>query len=396
MPPPGNPYGPTQPYSPYPVPPTPPRKKSSSGLLWVAAGCGVLIVFGGLVAVLVGGGLLFSLKGVGIGSKVEKVEYKEIRDSSSGPSDVVPSGRSSSTFTIRNGVIETSAKEIHTSEEIVIDNEGQYCKSGAKITDILKGFAFNIDRELRKSAPLSEAEEVALGVTVSQQVAKEFGPALDRPDTAAWRAYIARIAQPMLAELKRKKVTYHFHVIDKNVVNAFAIPGGHVYFYTGLLTNNKGTWVENEAQLASIVAHEISHIDLGHTIAIFQYLKRLGGEKAAPAAIVLRMARHSFSSNQEDESDLNAVNLLYKTQYAPDEMPKMWANWGRQQGSKSGSGNVLKDEIDNLLRSHSAPEVRACNTAKETNKVAKLNQFDRFYVGKSNLKKRKARLQKQY
>ena len=59
-------------------------------------------------------------------------------------------------------------------------------------------------------------------------------------------------------------------MISDDTVNAFAVPGGGVYFFTGILNT-----ITNEAQLAGIIAHEVKHVDLRHCIALFQVLSRL-------------------------------------------------------------------------------------------------------------------------
>ena len=241
-----------------------------------------------------------------------------------------------------------------------------------------------------------------LGDKIAKQLEThpKFQGKIDTPNTHRWRKYIARVAQPLLAEVKRKKIKYRFHVIDSPVVNAFAIPGGHIYFYTGLLENKGGTWLANEAQLAGILAHEISHIDLGHVIAVFQYLKRAGltnPEGQKPATIAVALARHIFSSNQEDEADKNATKIMTLAQYDPAEFVAMWKQWGKNgSGKRKLPDSPIAQELLNLLQSHSAPKRRACNVNEHAAREVERRDFDRYYVGDTNFQKRKARVQKQY
>lgn len=395
--------------------------KSGAGVA-VVIGCLVVVALG-LVALVAAGVVAFFIlqpnDGSGGGSSPldvfsekdgEVIVYDEVKDAKKGPSVIAPSGKSGDELTKRHGVIHTSSKEIHMGADISYPANPKYCKGTERLTDLPKSLFFDFDRELRKSTRLSQKEEEKLGEEIAAAVRKSapFRDKLDTPETLAWRKYLARIAQPLLAEIKRKDITYHFHVVDEPVVNAFAMPGGHIYFYTGLLENTNGTWVENEAQVAAIMAHEISHVDLGHTTAIFQYLKRAGllgngAENLAGAA--LYYARHPFSSNQEAESDENGVRIGYMAQYSPKEAVNLWKLWARQRepkreatkgGGSDNAGDILTRELENLLSSHPPAKRRACAIMQHTNDLIAKDRFDRFYVGTTNLSQRTPRIEEQH
>ena len=77
------------------------------------------------------------------------------------------------------------------------------------------------------------------------------------------QAYIRQLAQPLIGQglLDRPEITYRITVLDNaKQINAFAIPGGHIYVYTGLLLA-----AENEAQVAGVLAHEIGHLVARHS-----------------------------------------------------------------------------------------------------------------------------------
>ena len=99
------------------------------------------------------------------------------------------------------------------------------------------------------------SQEVALGQAMAVQLA-ETETAL--PD-AEWQAYLNRIGQKIVKVCDRKDISYHFTVIQSDQINAFAAPGGYVYFYTGLLR-----LMEDEAELAAVMAHEVSHVVARH------------------------------------------------------------------------------------------------------------------------------------
>ena len=106
----------------------------------------------------------------------------------------------------------------------------------------------------------SWAQEVQLGREADQQIQAQFG-VYDDPDL---NAYVQRVAQDVLqtsaytdpntpAEIRNSPFT--FRVLDSPVVNAFALPGGFVYLTRGLMA-----YLENEAQLAVVLGHEIGHV----------------------------------------------------------------------------------------------------------------------------------------
>lgn len=321
----------------------------------------------------------------------------------SGPSTVRPSTLAKPA----GNAIKRSSKEVVRASAMKFPAEKDVCRDEVLVTDLFKAVAFDVDAELRRFVPLSVKEEVKVGRRLSDELAAsaEFKGKIDTPATRAWSDYLARVATPLLAHIQRKGIDYHFHVIDSDEVNAFAILGGHIYFFTGLLENQGGDWLENEAQLAGILAHEIGHIDLGHTAAVFQYLKAAGvrsGEGEGLATIAVALARWPFSSNQEDQADEFAAATLYRSQYAPNEFARMWQTWAETRGGKTDGRtkdvlSALDAELGNVLETHPSYRDRACNVRRRTLQARKETRGTKhFYVGSTNLERRVARSQQQF
>jgi predicted Zn-dependent protease len=104
---------------------------------------------------------------------------------------------------------------------------------------------------------VSEAQEVQIGREESQKVAQAIG----YYDDPAVQAYVAGIGQRMAAESERPQLPWEFHVVDDAAVNAFALPGGFIYVTRGLMGA-----VTNEAELASVIGHEIAHVTHRHSV----------------------------------------------------------------------------------------------------------------------------------
>lgn len=133
--------------------------------------------------------------------------------------------------------------------------------------------------------------------------------------------------------------TFSFYLIDDPRINAFAVPGGHIAIHTGLITN-----AASEAELASVLAHEIAHVTLNHTarnlessrydsmIALASILAAAaaGSAEAAQASLLATNAgilqrQLAYSRNFEREADANAIRTLVKSNYDPAAMPEFFA-----------------------------------------------------------------------
>jgi predicted Zn-dependent protease len=122
----------------------------------------------------------------------------------------------------------------------------------------------------------------------------------------------------------KDRFSWDVKVINKDVLNAFATPGGHIYFYTGLLK-----FMDNEAELAGILGHEMAHADLRHSTK--QLTKAygfslmlsivLGNDSASLAGIAKNLASGlaslKFSRDDEYMADEYSVKYLCKTSYDP-------------------------------------------------------------------------------
>ncbi|MBM3242656.1 hypothetical protein FJZ31_40870 [Candidatus Poribacteria bacterium] len=104
---------------------------------------------------------------------------------------------------------------------------------------------------------ISDEQEVALGKYIAQQFESK-AKILDNPTLTA---YIDDVGQKLAEVCDRKDIKYHFKIVDEDIFNAFALPGGLVYIYRGLLQR-----IDNEAELSAVLGHEIAHIAARHCI----------------------------------------------------------------------------------------------------------------------------------
>lgn len=167
---------------------------------------------------------------------------------------------------------------------------------------------------------LSDNQEVALGRQINQQLTtREFRLYTDR----AINDYVNTIGQQMVPHSDRPGIPYVFQVVDDNQVNAFATMGGYVYVTTGLMRT-----ADNEAQLASVIGHEIGHIASRHSVeqmretAVAQgVLTAAGLDRSTAVNIGVELALRRPNSRQAElEADTKGLATLTGAGYAPSAM----------------------------------------------------------------------------
>jgi predicted Zn-dependent protease len=106
-------------------------------------------------------------------------------------------------------------------------------------------------------ALISESQEIQMGQEASKDVAQSIGLYKDQ----AVQSYVADLGKRMAAESERPNLPWEFHVVDDASVNAFALPGGFIYVTRGLMAS-----INDEAELATVVGHEIGHVTNRHSV----------------------------------------------------------------------------------------------------------------------------------
>ncbi len=163
---------------------------------------------------------------------------------------------------------------------------------------------------------LSDRQEVGLGQQINEQLTQsEVKISQNRQLTA----YINQIGQRLAQSSTRPKLPYTFQVVNDNAINAFATMGGFVYVNKGLIAR-----AENEAELASVIGHEIGHIAARHSIkqmremTIAQGIASLAGlDRNQIVQLGVELAlRRPKSREAEYEADRLGLETLGRAGYA--------------------------------------------------------------------------------
>lgn len=173
---------------------------------------------------------------------------------------------------------------------------------------------------------ISTDQEDSIGKQMAGQVEKENKLVQD----TVIQNYFNEIGQRIVKVSDRKDLKYHFKVIESDQINAFAAPGGYIYFYSGLLK-----LMDTEAELAAVTAHEVSHVVARHGIKRMQQviglsiLLDLALGKSSQAtqqavSIGIGLALQGYSRENESEADEYGVLYMAKSGYNPDGMVGMF------------------------------------------------------------------------
>jgi beta-barrel assembly-enhancing protease len=168
---------------------------------------------------------------------------------------------------------------------------------------------------------ISDKQEAELGAGINQELIQSGQARIYR--NQAINSYINRIGQELAKKSDRPNLTYTFQVVDDPAINAFATMGGYVYINTGLMRK-----ADNEAELASVIGHEIGHIVGRHSIeqmrqrAIAQgVLSAAGLDRTQAVQIGVELAVNRRNSRQDElEADRFGLDNLTKAGYAPSAM----------------------------------------------------------------------------
>ena len=180
----------------------------------------------------------------------------------------------------------------------------------------------------RQLALISESQEIAMGEASHPEVLAQFGMVQDN----ALQQYFSGIGANLAKVSHRPELPWHFTIVDSPVVNAFAVPGGYIYLTRGIIEH-----MNNEAEMASVVGHEIGHVTARHSVTQLskQQLFGLGlgvGSILSPtfsqfsqlAEAGLGLLLLKFSREDERQADVLGIDYMTKVGYDPDQMSKFF------------------------------------------------------------------------
>lgn len=230
-------------------------------------------------------------------------------------------------------------------------------------------------------------QELALGRKAEAHVYQQM-PVL--PDSNPVSQYVQQLGAKLAANAPGYKWPFNFHVVNAVDINAFALPGGAVFVNLGTIQA-----ADTEAQLAGVMAHEISHVVLRHaTCNITKQQKKslwyglgsiasavvlgntaLGGLAQQGIGTIAGLDFLSMSRDSEKQADLLGTDILYDTGYDPRAMPQFfeiiegkYGNGGAQWMSDHPNPGNRVDYVNNEIASL-PPKTRYIKTSTEFTQI---------------------------
>lgn len=201
---------------------------------------------------------------------------------------------------------------------------------------------------------ISYQEEWQLGAQLERDIAQQLPLVGDRVALE----YVSRIGQRIVTQTELGQAPWEFHIVADPQINAFNIPGGHVYVNTGLIAS-----ADNVAELAGVMAHEISHGVARHGTE--QLSKAYGYNLLAGVALGSNPAMYQqmiaqivgagtfakFGRDDEREADRLGVDFMFGSGYDPVGMVTMFQELISQRQTRPGA-------VDQFFASHPLTEER--------------------------------------
>jgi Zn-dependent protease with chaperone function len=190
---------------------------------------------------------------------------------------------------------------------------------------------------------MSRADQIKLGLQAMAEVYKQM-PVL--PDSSPITQYVQQLGKKLQKQIPSERSwPYQFHVVQQKEINAFALPGGPIFINVGTINA-----AANEAQLAGVMAHEMSHVYMQHSAKQATSTKRtiaeilgaagemLGGSalgSLARAGIQFGAGTLLLKYSREDEAQADSVGaiIMYKAGYNPMELAHFFEALAKEGGS---------------------------------------------------------------
>jgi predicted Zn-dependent protease len=205
--------------------------------------------------------------------------------------------------------------------------------------------------------PLSDQEEIRIGDELAQQHVFKLGDAHDRQV----EAYIQKVGLRVAGRAQRS-LPYRFHYLpNQGFVNAFALPGGHVFIGAGLI-RLMGT----EDELANVLGHEVEHIDRRHCAERVQLEMRVRKlPLGALAALPIELFEAGYSKAQELEADRRGTALAVWAGYSPLGAIRMFETFAKLERDYSSPAKTPGQELSQVAEQSLAGYFRSHPPAPE-------------------------------
>lgn len=205
----------------------------------------------------------------------------------------------------------------------------------------------------------------ALPISVDRTIGDQAFAAMDHPGpeihdpvvVGAVQQIVDRLGQPANARFPADEAfDFRVHVIDADVMNAFALPGGQIVVFTGLIEA-----CDQPEQLAGVLAHEMAHVTLRHGIervgqslglalAVDLVFGRVEGIATAGVELARLAAANSYSRDQETAADAEGVRIMHAAGLDPTALASFFEKLKKEHGGLPGALEWISTHPDHDAR----------------------------------------------
>jgi len=226
---------------------------------------------------------------------------------------------------------------------------------------------------------MSESQEINMGKSYDPQVTASYGVYQDEK----LQAFITKKGKEMAAISHRPNLPYEFKIVDSPVVNAFAVPGGFVYFTRGIMAH-----FNNEAEFAGVLGHEIGHITARHSAK--QYSNQMLGQVLFIGGLIVSEDFRNFADiantgmgllflkfgrDNESESDMLGVDYSSQIGYDASEMADFFNTLKRMKDdSGQSTPTFLSTHPDPADRYNKVKQMANAKQTANPNQQYKINR----------------------
>ncbi len=235
---------------------------------------------------------------------------------------------------------------------------------------LLAACALNPATGKRQFTLISEQQELQIGRENDKAISAQMG-LYDDPEL---QAYVQQLGASLAAASERPDLEWTFRVVDDPIVNAFALPGGYIYITRGIMAH-----MNNEAELVSVIGHEIGHVTARHGVTQMSkaQLAQLGlgvGMILAPEAMEqfgglaqtgLGLLFLKYGRDDERQADDLGLRYMSRVGYDPNPMPGVFDMLGRVSAAAGGG------RVPGWMSTHPLPENRSARISQQ---IADLGQ----------------------
>jgi len=264
-------------------------------------------------------------------------------------------------------------------------SESDYKVGLDSVVEIWGDFARDADHLGLTVTRVSAAREMEIGRKIEALMATSDDPKL--------AAYVTAVGESLVRHVRRKGISYRFHISPSSHVNAYALPGGGIYITQGMLRV-----LQTEAELAAVLGHEIAHVDLRHCIERIQYeqlARKVVGDLALIVRIGHELVERGFSEQKELEADVVGMILAAKAGYDPqaaialfERLNKTWREAHNEAKQPTlivqELGTALGKALDQYFETHPPTQLRIHELGGAVKRNARAWAGRQFYAGRTN------------